>query len=419
MSEFLSSIPKPTAETRLGRRLLNLLPKVDSSKRPEVMGDPLPASAFNVDSIDIYTNTLCHGSGTEKHPKLCTYCFLSTDQLKDKTMMSLDSVGKILTWAKAKDSPIKTVSLLGGEFALHPEAKEIIKRVYDAGFNLHIVTSGSPEFQELLQDNEIVEILRDTRRDNLVAVSLDSISESTNDRNRGQGATQNALATIDELTRPGREIPFRINSTPTRTVINDRPAGFGGFGSLGGLYDFARQRGAREVLVHFPSPVGRGEFMLNQRLRDDKPGHAGFERPVQSPTWDTPGDWDEVMEYARDYNNQYGDADFRVEVENGYGLAMNCPLIEQSTSLQFAPPINPSNPDLPVVACGLNMSRAKDFSAFIFREGSLYRRAGQSELSEAVLARNKDGLKCPFQQDRDMQCIYDRTERSHGQTASI
>lgn len=404
-----------TDEMRLGRRLLNLLPKVDSSKRAEVMGDPLPASAFNNDSIDIYTNTLCHGSGTEKHPKLCTYCFLSTAQLKDKTMMSLDSVGKILTWAKGKD----TVSLLGGEFSLHPDAKKIMELVYSAGFNMHIVTSGSPEFRELLQDNEVVAMLRDKTRDNLVAVSLDSVNEPVNDRNRGEGATQNALATIDALTQPGREISFRINSTPTRTVINDGVLRFGGFGGLEGLYDFARERGAREVLVHFPSPVGRGEFMLNQRLRDDKPGRAGFERPVQSPTGDTPGDWDEVMEYARDYNNQYGDADFRVEVENGYGLAMNCPLIEQNTSLQFAPPINPSNPDLPVVACGLNMSRAKDFSAFIFREGSLYRRAGQSELSEAVLARNKDGLKCPFQQDRDMQCIYDRTERSHGQIASI
>ena len=388
-----------------------LLPLVEISRQAKVTGAPFRPSEFTSPegdmSIDIYTNTLCYGAGNKVDPKLCDYCFLSKAQLKDGNMMSLNSFNQILTWftsdgvrTNEQGKPRKTVSLLGGEFALHRDAKDMIKKVHAAGLNMHIVTSGSDEFRELLKDNEIVSILSDESRDNLVAVSLDSISEELNDRHRNDNATRNALATIDILSDPDCKIPFRINVTATTTVLP----------GLYDLYTFAYKRGAREVLIHYPSVTGSGRSLSYKSRLFHGPKAKGDSIP-QAPEVPNARVWEQyVLNDVRDFNSEIGQPNF-VVCQSGARPTVSCELLEKRSSLQFAPQMSISDPDIPVVACGLNMDSAKTLSGYILRNDELVERAGDSELIRARLQRQIYPDDCPFEKfpgnPYGTRCIYD------------
>jgi MoaA/NifB/PqqE/SkfB family radical SAM enzyme len=133
-------------------------------------------------------------------------------------MMSMDTFNTILDWVRRDGNSIETISLLGGEFPLNPNAKEMLLEAYDRGLNTHIVTNGSSAFRELIKDPDVADVLRDPGRDNLVAVSLDSLSRSVNDEHRGKGAYNNAQDTLAELSHQERSIRFRINATVTQDV---------------------------------------------------------------------------------------------------------------------------------------------------------------------------------------------------------
>ncbi|HEV2403180.1 MAG TPA: hypothetical protein VGS08_03185 [Candidatus Saccharimonadales bacterium] len=238
-------------------------------------------------------------------------------------------------------------------------------------------------------------------RANLIAVSLDSIDSDVNERHRGERATEKAVATIAALRRPGREIPFRINATITRSAI----------GGLYELCDFAQDQGAQTVLVHFPSTVGRGqrwEFSptLSPRGRLD--------RVEKSEIPNNYGEWSKVLTIVDSYNRRYTTRHgFRVECEYGYDYlaAAQCYMLERSTSLQFAPQLGLTNPDIPVVACGLNMDTAATESAYILRCGELHQRAGISELQKAQRGIAELALterRCPLRNGKQPGCIYDR-----------
>jgi|GEM_PF-2333844 len=369
----------------------------------ESADDPLQPGDFAVDGVDIYTNTLCHGAGTEGDDRLCGYCFLSAAQLKSKNMMGQDHVDSILDWATQPNSPIETASLLGGEFPLHPDAKEMVHQVDDAGLNVRIVTNGSWAFRKLLQNDDVVEVLKADNRDNLVAVSLDSLQPEINDRYRGKGATENALATIAMLGE--KQIPFRVNATVMKAAID----------GLWDLYGFARQEGAQAVLVHFPSMVGRGrrwDRLPNMRT------HKQIEIPTSGATFDEPHEWEDSVRWsAKVYNAKRipEDSSFRVTCEDGYGKVQNCRLLERSGSLQFLPP-NPQTGEMPVVACGLNMATAATESAYLFRDGSLFTRAGITELSRARARGTTYDHRCPLRPRTSLACIYDRLEPKNQST---
>ncbi len=395
-------LPPEEATGRLLPLFVSRTPELTST---ETIGTPLSPSRFTSKegdmSIDIYTNTLCHGSGSKGRDHHCTYCFLSKKQLTDVTMMGLHSFNQILQWFTSdgirsddKGKPRKTVSLLGGEFALHPDAKEMIKRVHAAGLNVHIVTSGSDEFRELLKDEDIVTILNDQNRDNLVAVSMDSIDENINDKWRGPSATRKAKTTIAKLQELA--IPFRINATVTTDAIDGLPD----------LYDFAQEVGAQKVLVHFPSPVGMGEKFDPTPDLQQSPRRTLI--PVDNPKRHK-GEWyDPVMESAYFYNRfERSSANFEVECQVGHDAAVNCAMLEDTSSLQFTPPISEQNPDNPVVACGINMAEAKTMCAYLFHNGDLYERAGRTEKTIAAEKRSRNSLECPFSQGTGRACIYE------------
>jgi MoaA/NifB/PqqE/SkfB family radical SAM enzyme len=325
-------------------------------------------------------------------------------------MMSLSSLDRQLAWLNTGGSPVTTVSLLGGEYTLHPYAKEIMQRTYNAGFNIHIVTNG--RFQELLEDDEVIDMLRDASRDNLVAVSLDSIMPELNDKYRGVGATHlavTAIAALKELS-----IPFRINATPTQNVLDH----FGLFA----LYDFAEEQGAKEVLVHFPSTVGRG---TRWKLRDPS-YRGGHSREVPIGVFPqlsgANASWGgmRVDTYFRMKDRlkagEWRD-DFNIVIEDGIGDTSECEMLERKSSLQFAPQISFSDSDIPVVACGLNMARARTYSAYILRDGLLKEREGPSELTDARRIwdeRSRDERRCPMNPELPCKCIYASFDYSEG-----
>src|SRR5258707_1293467 len=102
-------------------------------------------------NIDLYTNFGCN--------RRCIMCFLTDKQLASRCRMSLQLIRSILRWAKAMGSRIEEVTLLGGEFSLHPHAAQIIVEV---GYHLRVrvVTNGCRQFRKLLGKRKVVEILR-------------------------------------------------------------------------------------------------------------------------------------------------------------------------------------------------------------------------------------------------------------------
>jgi MoaA/NifB/PqqE/SkfB family radical SAM enzyme len=360
----------------------------------EVYPKPLAASDFASDSVDIYTNTLCYGAGDAADPRLCNYCFLTTGQLKDPTMMGPETYEEILTWITQPNSNIHTISLLGGEFALNPNADTMIYRAYREGLNIHIVTNGSKEFRELLDNKDIVEMLRDPEYNNLVAVSLDAVTPSINDAQRGIGASKNAQTTIEELRSPGKDsflkggIPFRINATLTRPAMD----------GLKDLCGFAKMTGAESVLIHFPSDAGRGRSLSKQRNSLD------YTKEISRDY----AEWSRVLRWVQAYRQRTG---LQVECEMAYlalGGEHNCAMAQRTSSLQFAPRTSATNPDIPVVACGLNMDKANTESAYLLRNGTLYERANPNSELHRASPSEKEGCPLRSSQAETLGCIYTR-----------
>lgn len=409
LNRVSEQIPQSGAGTLQPRRLLPISAAIP---RAEVLEAPILQSELTSDTADIYALTLCGGAGSVEDPRLCDYCFLSSQQLKSRNMMDMGTFEEIVDWLD-DGSPVTTLSLLGGEFPYNPNAKAMVMQGHERGYNLHIVTNGSPEFRDLISDRDVLKVMRDPERDNLVAVSMDSLSSSVNDQYRGRGATARALETIDMLSSGrGLDIPFRINATVMRPAMEGLPQ----------LYRYAEDIGALAVLVHFPSNVGRGKGQFKLRL---EPQYTDdFKRYNEIPGL---AEWANIVvrgvaEYVREHRRR---PDFTVSCERGYmflGTSLaemtRCDLADKSASLQFAPRISTENRDIPVVSCGLNMAQANTYSAYILRDGIMYARAGKSELRDA---RWGNSAKCPMTlgqvHDRYTSCIYSRVQE--GEVSAI
>lgn len=349
----------------------------------EVEGRPWSAADFNLTSVDVYTNTDC--------PYMCGHCFLTTQELTTKERMEPELVQEIADWATTPGSRIEELTLLGGEISMHPQAAEIIKLVGETnrtnGIPLRprIVTNGGKPFQKLLQDPEVVDLLRTSR----VAVSVESWNVERNDRLRGRGAFRNARDTVEMLRE--RDIPTDINCTIMRSTFYDGPR----------MVDLAHYWGARRINFHSFSPIGRGSNLAEEALSPHE--------------W---RDFCEMIQYHK-YDNAYMQSwgsEFEVDVELGYdfGLPRDQVLgacaISEGRNLQFRPP-KAGAQEVAVVACGLLMTDP-DKSAYVFKDGELYRRAGQSEWG---LGRKASGC-CPLPHRQSDEakplCIYTRLSES-------
>ncbi|GAA2684089.1 hypothetical protein Apa02nite_001110 [Actinoplanes palleronii] len=320
--------------------------------RPETGSDSWDANAFKLNSIDLYITSFCN--------RRCTFCFLSDAFLDGRERMPVEMVRSIVAWAEPADE----VTILGGEPALHPDFAEIVQ-VASARHRVRTVTNGSRRFRAALADPAVAAAL------SRVAVSIDAPTGESMDRLRGRGAFADAVATIRQLQDAG--IPYDINCTVVRSCLAEFPE----------MLAFAERMGAQRLNVHWYSAVGRGRR------------HAAGE--VVSPA-----DWrTQVLEVVRRYRPPRPDYVVDVELSYAYGLPgedRDYCAVRDRANLQFLP-------SGAVFSCGL-LVESESRSAYEWRSGTLYSRAGDTELSRA-----HDCTGCPFRSSDDGYtplCIYNR-----------
>lgn len=355
-------------------------------REAEVWPRSIPAASFELSGIDVYTNTDC--------PFMCHHCFLTTEELHTQDRMDLETIGQITQWAAEAGSKIEEITLLGGEFSMHPQAADIIRLVgstqrADGTFlRPRVVTNGGKPFQRLLADEKVVQLLQKSR----VAVSIEASDPELNDRFRGRGAASNAWRTVDLLT--SQDIPVDINCTVMRSTARDAMR----------LADRAYKRGARRINFHSFSPIGRGHNLQDEVM--------------------TPQEWGRfcnlMVGYKQALWDDYGIGDFIVDVEftYDYGVptveAKNACAIADGSNLQFRPPLQGSK-DCVVLACGLTMPDPNK-SAYVFRNGNLYQRRGDSEHRLVGIGTVRACCPLPFRQQPEGEpqpiCVYTRI--NHG-----
>src|SRR5579875_1863630 len=136
-----------------------------------------PSPMGRLASVDVYITSLCN-----RH---CTYCFLPQEFFSSGTRMSLDGFAGVVTWSLREG--VSEITLLGGEPSLHPQFGDMVSHAAAHGLAVRVVTVGSHNLSR-------------------VAVSLDTLDPAVQDRFRGRGAWQDAMAAITLLRE--REVPF-------------------------------------------------------------------------------------------------------------------------------------------------------------------------------------------------------------------
>lgn len=134
---------------------------------------------------------------------------------------------------------VMSVTLTGGEPLLRPDLREIVAAVVRNRMRFSVNTNGSLLTEDLARD------LRDTRRLDVVQVSIDGSTEAVNDRNRGEGAHAGAVRALRVLSSLG--IPRTVRLTLTRFTADFLEA------ALDSLLALVPTVSTNEVM-----PLGRG-----------------------------------------------------------------------------------------------------------------------------------------------------------------
>jgi MoaA/NifB/PqqE/SkfB family radical SAM enzyme len=310
----------------------------------------------NLASTDVYINSQCN--------RRCVYCFLPPAFFATGMRMSLDSFSGVVTWCQRHD--VREITLLGGEPSLHPSFAAMVSLASDRGMEVRVVTNGARRFRRLLQDGSI-----DPKSLSRVAVSMDTLNETVQDRFRGPGALRDAKAAIALLR--DREIAFDINVTAVRAVLDGVEA----------LVDHARQVGCRRVNVHWPSTMGIGSGLDADQIPDRY-------------------EWEELV--CRVESRVEKTPDFFVEIERGF-LAANEPLtgcaLTDFSNLQILP-------DGRAYRCGLLVDQVEMASLSMTGDQVVLTRPGYGEeLLRASMPHTCDG--CPvIRAEGRRACIYDK-----------
>src|SRR5579875_3686647 len=196
-----------------------------------------PSPMGRLASVDVYITSLCN-----RH---CTYCFLPQEFFSSGTRMSLDGFAGVVTWSLREG--VSEITLLGGEPSLHPQFGDMVSHAAAHGLAVRVVTNGARRFRRLLADGTV-----GSHNLSRVAVSLDTLDPAVQDRCRGRGAWQDAMAAITLLRE--REVPFDINVTAVRSAL----------GGIEALIGFAEREGCRRVNIHWPSAMGLGDTLVRQ-----------------------------------------------------------------------------------------------------------------------------------------------------------
>lgn len=305
-------------------------------------------------SVDVYVTSQCN--------RRCTYCFLPGDFFRSGVRMDMDRFAGVVAWSQR--SGVREITLLGGEPSLHPSFADMVSHAADRHFKVRVVTNGARRFRRLLADATI-----GNHNLSRVAVSLDTLDQTIQDRFRGQGAWADAMDTIGLLRK--HEVPFDINVTAVRPVLS----------GLDELISFAEREGCRRVNVHWPSTMGLGS------------GLSAEEIPGQD-------EWEALVRRIESRVERPG---FFVEIERGF-LAEGKPLsgcaLADFSNLEVMP-------DGRAYRCGLLVDQPAMASLIMTGdELRLFRPRHGEELLSTMLD-SCDG--CPIKQaDGRRACIFDK-----------
>ena len=294
-------------------------------------------SDFNSTGFDLFALFGCN--------RRCLHCLLHKTQLSNKTSMSLRLVELIIEWATSSGSPFQEATLLGGEFALHQQAKEVVKLLGRSRcasgkpMRVRIVTNGSAPFRRLLRDCEVVRILQN----GCVNVSLEHADPTINDRIRGPRAHQDALAAVSLLRK--LQIPFAINTTVCKLNAH----------GLAELFAWAEHSGAFRVNIHWWTPAGNGR----ERLPYEQLSPVGWREVIRAATAFVPTGPGFVVDCQQGF--VYDD----IPLANPGACA-----IRDRTNLQFYPPETPDSLECRASSCGMMADYAVD-GGYIFGPGGL------------------------------------------------
>lgn len=246
----------------------------------------------NLTSVDVYITSQCN--------RRCTYCFLPSEFFASGLRMSMAAFSDVTTWCVRNG--VGEVTFLGGEPSLHPSFPEMVSLANDRGLKVRVVTNGVRRFRRLLEDGQIK-----PQSLSRVAVSLDTMDETVQDRFRGSGAWRDATDTIQLLREIG--VLFDINVTGVRPALD----------GIDALIDFAERAGCRRVNVHWPSSIGLGAQLTANEIPDRV-------------------EWEKLVRTVADRVETR--PDFFVEIERGF-LADDDPLtgcaLEGFSNLQILP----------------------------------------------------------------------------------
>jgi MoaA/NifB/PqqE/SkfB family radical SAM enzyme len=289
---------------------------------------------------------------------------LPADFFASGARMSMERFAEVVSWSQRHG--VREITLLGGEPSLHRSFLAMVSLAAAHGLKVRVVTNGARQFQRMLVATTI-------GKHNLsrVAVSLDTLDQTVQDRFRGPGAWQEATDTIRLLRK--HEVPFDINVTAVRPVLS----------GLDDLIRFAEHDGCRRVNIHWPSAMGIG----SELSADQIPGRDDWEalvRRIGSRVETQPG--------------------FFVEIERGFltegELLTGCALVGFS-NLEVMP-------DGRAYRCGLLVDQPAMASLTMAgHELRLFRPSYGEELLLSTMPSSCDG--CPvIRADGRRACIFDK-----------
>ena len=188
----------------------------------------------------------------------CAHCFnASGPGNRELSPLSRDEVKSLLNEAVA--AGVRDVVFTGGEPFLHPEMAEIAGDAL-ARFPVTILTNGTVVTDRLVE--RLANAARDSRYSLEIRVSMDAPSEEENDRIRGKGSFEKALAGAARLEKAG----FLPIVTAVQFAGDDTPAAVEEFERI------IRERGIRKPRVKFLPVfrVGREEERSGGYGEDDR-----------------------------------------------------------------------------------------------------------------------------------------------------
>jgi len=167
----------------------------------------------------------------------CAHCFNSSGPgNREMRYLSREEVGRLLD--EAEEAGVRDIVFTGGEPFLHPEMAEITGDSISR-FPATILTNGTLLTDRLV--DRLAGVARGSRYSLEVRISLDAPSEEENDRIRGKGSFERALAGAARLDRAG----FLPVVTAVRFGEDADPE------TLGKFEEVLRARGIRRPRVKF------------------------------------------------------------------------------------------------------------------------------------------------------------------------